>query len=514
MTMVKKRKFKTSTTSSNENKLSVPKSNQKRFKSFRVLNCRSGESTSRIKNPKNPDKKSELLTENLLLSFNPKIHEMKHCFKDRGLTSESREAKKIREYLKNEEISSKSVKTTNNQNVFFNSSSNTGTNTGTNTGHNTESIHTSFTGDKTSQQQIEKKKPGFPQETPERDESELFISKSLQVKSSGMSRKPSMGYQHSFGNHKFEFEENTEQSHFKMANSNHKKIIKQSPNTEKQKSMKISKSKSQDLLRKNQRNKMNHSNSSNILIAQENKNLLPETPQKRRTIEPKKGGYFELFQKKKKKANRSNRTRTSAPQKPSTINLRESYSPKHTPKSFKKDYNSVRVEDPQSVFERWTEDNQPEDDLMDSDLDPELQSTENLDLLFPSPTSKWSESRRLTRFDTRAINTRNSLEPNTLESKKMDMFGIPSKMSLNGNLNISSKSLSLNKTNRDKKEFSTNSKASKKPKTIGFILPKKEKIKGAIIPKSNRDVKHLEQIDITHKRHRRVHRHEKSKIFW
>jgi archaellin len=202
-------------------------------------------------------------------------------------------------------------------------------------------------------------------------------------------------------------------------------------------------------------------------------------------------GYFEIYQKKKLRESKNKKHSIRSNNLPViTIN-----------NSKQKDYkkhkysNSLGNKDTNC----WKEESYPEVDLMESDVNSEgEQQAANDESQNPDPDYcllKPVKELTLSKQEFK-VNIRSD------ESSDQDL-----KAKLLSKSNISAQKFQF-------KKQSIKSKPKKKMKKLGFYMPKNEKIKAVVIPKCRRSVKHIEQIDITHKRHRKQNLQKQSQIFW
>lgn len=209
--------------------------------------------------------------------------------------------------------------------------------------------------------------------------------------------------------------------------------------------------------------------------------------------EEKPKGYFELYQKKKKRS-----TEKKAKQNPQNVNKIPQKNPKSKKiisqdifeNSYMMDHLHQKAKSLQNpAADRWKDMPLVEDDLMKSDIQSDLDS------------------------EIPKINIINlSNEKSKRSTSPMSNF------LSNDHTNSQLKSFLISKAtstedNESAQKFTGEKKRKKKLKKLGFYRPKDYKIKAVVIPKGNRNVSHIAHIDITHKAHRRKNYYQKSKVF-
>lgn len=482
---VTKAKKKTSTKSSKSSRKESKARRESRvgrkpqkFQSFKVLAAKAHEPmfATELANNLTRNKRSLFHTEMLGVSFNPGQSNGRQFVKSSENATGSDEAVKSK---KSKAPNSKATKDIKNLNVFFNTSSNTG--------NNTESLQTSITVDKSGPNTLrEREHAHLVIDSGKRHPETFTIKKPVPVRP-GTKPQP-ISYQHSFGNNKMGFEESTANAKVGSGKSVEVKADRQS---------KIIKSKSQDVLRNSLKMKLNHSNSSNLVLCPKGGRSANRDPG-RPAPKAQKNGYYEMFQKKKTRERKSSTARKSqgkgASPRVQRMGSKSGLSEKE---------DRVGLNDYNSVLNVWTNENIPEEDLMDSDLDLEndFEDEPNNEMFIQSSPLGWKQS----------TISNNRLEDRSHPGKWANGTWGPTRLHKRRN-DGTSKSLSLKNSRKVTSEKArVNGKIVKK---IDFPKREKLKIKPISIPKSRREVKHLAHIDITHKRHRRVHQHKKSQIFW
>lgn len=439
-------------------------------------------------------------------------------------------SKNIKTIIKEKSTSSRFSKKLQNDNIFFNTNSNT--------------INKSYSNTKSSASSFCKKKEI---KIGEIDQTDMNINSLL----SPIKKSSKNNFQHSFGNNKFKSETTSDHVHIELkepnilAKTDSQISSKKKSNTisqkslnpvQSQKELKLSKSKSDARIHK----KHNYLNQSKSL-----KNIAKPINQKKEKI-----GYFDIFQKKKKHLESNNKTpkmfQTEQVESSSKTYFKKISLQSQPPNlqkrlsSFKNsEMNVSQISFSKSQINSSSnnnlnfDDHENEEDLLKTQSEILCVSNQNLDFniyeededdLYQSENE--TSSRNLKENKSRIEKSVN--EQNKKIAKNKDI--IKSRKE-NYNLKLSnpfpmkhSKSLSVKKSKNTKSQINKkinsispniqNTSTKRKTKKFGFFSPRPEKIKGHVISKSNREVKHLCEIDINQKGHNRPNLQKKSQIFW
>lgn len=203
--------------------------------------------------------------------------------------------------------------------------------------------------------------------------------------------------------------------------------------------------------------------------------------------------YFQMYQKRKQReAQTRKRGKTKSPKpgrvsKPSRAQSSTFGKESGAPGQNKSD---------KKAAEDWPDEVLLEDNLMESDIH-----------------SDWNHL-GLRGQQARMFNQPFLLNSNSLSRSSMEKFAEQTRLNELISPQGQGHKVRLDKELGKNRRPSKAKKPKRRIKKLGFLPLPKYDIKKVVIPRANRKVRHLEEIDITHKRHRRINHHKKSQIFW